>query len=121
MNLTILLIRKRECQYTTYYSFHLNCDYAIHEWFTSRLDIPKHKRGKIRITKKLLSELLESCNAILADWSKSASRIPINTKDFPDQNYNNEYFDQIKETKKQLDFLFKICKGCKSLYYLEWY
>ncbi|MDR2410590.1 MAG: hypothetical protein LBE13_21105, partial [Bacteroidales bacterium] len=78
--------------------------------------------GKIPLTKILLSELLESCNAVLTDRSLAKSLIPINTNDFdPNQDYNDEYFDQIEETKKQIDNLFKIWNGRKPLYYLEWF
>jgi hypothetical protein len=109
----------RNCQH---YPVCLNRAFAIREWLTSRIDIPQNGHGKIPLTKILLSELLESCNAILADPSLAESLIPINTNDFdPNQDYNDEYFDQIEETKKQLDHLFKIWNGRKPLYYLEWY
>jgi hypothetical protein len=70
----------------------------------------------------LLHELLESCNVILADRSSAESLIPINTNDFdPNQDYGKDYFDQIEETKEQLDHLFETWNWKKPLYYYEWY
>jgi hypothetical protein len=119
MSLDIYLVTSEDCEHQL---VRLNRAFAIREWFTSRIGIPENGHGTISVTKQLVSELLESCNAILADRSQAESLIPINTNDFdPNQDYNDEYFDQIEETKTQLDNLFKIWKGRKPLYYHEWY
>jgi hypothetical protein len=99
---------------------HWNRAYAIHEWFTSRIGVPQNGCETIEVSKELLSELLASCNEILADRSKADSLIPI-SQDFCDQDYDNDYFDQIEETKQQLDHLFKTWNWKKPLYYYEWY
>jgi hypothetical protein len=119
MSLDIYFMTSRQCDQSV---VHLNRAYAVREWITSRIGIPPNGRGAIAVTKEFLTELLESCNAILADHNRAESLIPINTNDFdPDQDYNDEYFDQIEETKNQLDNLFKTWKSRKPLYYFEWY
>jgi hypothetical protein len=119
MSLDIYFMTSRQCDQSV---VRLNRAYAVREWITSRIGIPQNGHGTISVTKEFLSELLESCNAILADRSLAKSLISINTNDFdPDQDYNDEYFDQIEETKKQLDNLFKTWKGRKPLYYFEWF
>jgi hypothetical protein len=119
MSLEISLMTTRQCNRSVVC---LNRAYAIREWFTSRIGVPKNGDGTIAVSKELLLELLESCNAIIADKSLAESLIPINTNDFiSDQDYNDEYFDRIEETKEQLDHLFKTWKRRKQLYYFEWY
>jgi hypothetical protein len=119
MSLDLFLMMGRNCNTCP---VRLNRAFAVREWFVARIGVPENGHGKIALTKTLLSELLESCNAILADRSKAESLIPIDTNNFdPNQDYDDEYFEQIEETKNQLDNLFKIWNGRKPLYYLEWY
>jgi hypothetical protein len=117
MSLDLSLMTNYHCDQSV---VRLNRAYAVREWFISRIGIPQNGHGTIPVTKELLSELLESCNEILADRTKSESLIPI-SQDFCEQYYDNDYFDQILDAKKQLDSLFTTWNGKKPLYYYEWY
>jgi hypothetical protein len=119
MSLDMHLVSDKNCTTTIVY---WNRAYAIREWITSAIGVPVNGDETIEIDKYTLQELLESCNAILADRSLAESLIPINTNDFDtNQDYDKDYFDQIEETQEQLNHLFETWNWKKPLYYYEWY
>ena len=101
---------------------HWNRAYAIREWITSEIGVPMNGCETISIGRLTLHELLNNCNQIIEDRSRASALIPINTNDFdPNQKYDDDYFEQIYDTKEKLDHLFKRWNGRKPLYYYEWY
>lgn len=94
----------------------------IHHYFIGICGYEKGDNGRCCVKRKDLETLLFYCNVILNDPTKAPSLLPTCPGFFfGSYDYDSWYFDQIKDTKEQLENLLASKKPHTKYYYSSWW
>lgn len=91
---------------------------AIHNWFVNHVQNGVDDCGYYKVTENDIEELLKMVTVILLDRSKADEILPtVGGFFFGDTNYDDCYFEGLKNTKNQLQKALKVDFYRYNLYY----
>lgn len=94
----------------------------IHEWFVKNVQNGVDDCGSYTLNIDTLKQLLEECKIVLTDNTKASEVLP--TKSgffFGGTEYNDDYYDDLKQTIDGLNKIIKEYEELKALGIAEWY
>lgn len=96
----------------------------IHNWFVENVQNGKDDQEFYTVTIEQIHQLLATCKNVIKKRLSSYSKKTLPTIDgffFGDTNYNESYYEDIKDTILQLNKILSSCKNNDSFCYHSWW